>query len=221
MELGTASVWTRIQERGVHGVSPVDLVTVMVTREEKDVEANEPTVRQAFRNHTVAMFKDLSYEELRSVAGLELFEATRLLAALELGRRAGAASQGPKPPPVTRSQEAFEIFRYLGDQKQEHFCAAFFDSKARFIARKVVHIGTLNVSVVGAREVFREAVRMNAASLIVAHNHPSGDPEPSPEDIKVTKSLVEAGKLLDIPLLDHLIIGCDENYVSLSDKGLI
>jgi DNA repair protein RadC len=221
MGLRTTTVCDRIQELGLQGVSPLELLTVMMTREERDVESNEVSVKRAFQNHTVAMFKDLSYEEFRAVGGLERYESTRLLAALELGRRAGAASAGPSPDPVTKSQEAYEVFKDIADQKQEHFCAAFFDSKAKLIGRKVVHIGTLNVSVVGAREVFREAVRNNAASVIVAHNHPSGDPEPSPEDLKVTKALVQAGQLLDIPVLDHLVIGSQGNYVSFNDRGLV
>ncbi len=201
---------------------PLELVTVMVTREPTDVPRNEPIVREAFRGYTVARFKDISYEEMRTVGGLELFEATRLLAAVELGRRAAVASLGEKGPPVTKSEEAYALFEDLAEQKQEHFCAAFFDSKAHLIVRKVIHIGTLNMSVVGAREVFREAVRHNAASVIVAHNHPSGDPEPSPEDVKVTQALKKAGELLDVPLLDHLVIGHGKKrYVSLNDEGLL
>ena len=221
MAIEQTSAWERVQQLGLESVSLVELLTLMVTREVSDVERNEPNVRQLFRDYHAAMFKDLSHQELKSAGGLEHFEATRLLAAVELGRRAGIASQGPKSEPVTSSEMAYDVFKHLSDQKQEHFCAAFFDSKARLIAQKVVHIGTLNMSVVGAREVFREAVRHNAASVIVAHNHPSGDPEPSPEDIKVTQSLKKAGELLDIPLLDHLVIGQEPKYVSLNERGLL
>lgn len=221
MGVEQTSAWERAQQLGLQSVTLVELLTLMVTREVGDVEKNEPMVRQLFRDYKAAMFKDLSLQELNVAGGLEQFEATRILAAVELGRRAGIASQGPKSEPVTDSEKAYEVFRHLADQKQEHFCAAFFDSKARLIAQKVIHIGTLNMSVVGAREVFREAVRHNAASVIVAHNHPSGDPEPSPEDIKVTRSLKEAGELLDIPLLDHIVIGQDPRYVSLNERGAL
>jgi DNA repair protein RadC len=88
------------------------------------------------------------------------------------------------------------------------------------VSTVTVHIGTVNMSVVGPREVFREAVRENAAALVVAHNHPSGDPSPSPEDIAVTRKLVEVGEILDIPLLDHVIVG-DEHYYSMREKGLL
>lgn len=192
----------------------------MVTREEKDVALNEPLVRSAFTGYHVARFQDLSHAELKAVGGLDLYESSRLLAAVELGRRAAIASAKGAKQPVTCAEEAFERLKHYGYQKQEHFVVVFLDSKGNITADKVVHIGTLNMSVVGAREVFREAVRHNAASLIVAHNHPSGDPEPSPEDIKVTQSLKKAGELLDIPLLDHLVIGHDV-YVSFNQRGLL
>lgn len=221
MGLIETSAWNRIQQYGVQGVTPMDLLTVMVTREERDVALNEPLVRQAFIGYPLARFIDLSHAELRSIGGLDLYESGRLLAGVELGRRAGiAASSSPPRAIVTCADQAYERLKHYGGQKQEHFVVVFLDSKAQITAEKVVHIGTLNMSVVGAREVFREAVRHNAASVIVAHNHPSGDPEPSPEDVKVTQSLKKAGELLDIPLLDHLVIG-HERYVSLHERGLM
>jgi len=94
------------------------------------------------------------------------------------------------------------------------------DAKNQLIRRADVHIGTANSSLVGAREVFREAVKDGAVGIIVAHNHPSGDPTPSPEDVAVTRQLRDAGKLLDIPLLDHVIIG-ESRHVSLRRMGLL
>lgn len=228
MELDRTTAWDRIRYAGFPGVSPYDLLTMMVTREERDLERNEAVVLQYFRYHTITRFADLSHEELESTGGLEPFESARLLAALELGRRAAAAGMGERKTPVTRHEEAYRLFAHLSGQQKEHFCAAFFDSKGKPIGQKVIHIGTLNMSVVGAREVFREAVRHNASSVIVAHNHPSGDPEPSPEDIRVTKALKEAGALLEIPLHDHLVIGYPteesdprDRYVSFNERGLL
>ncbi|MCW5935781.1 MAG: DNA repair protein RadC [Fimbriimonadaceae bacterium] len=215
------SAWHRSLTVGLGSLSNFDLLTLALTREERDVGANEPLVRQAFRDYQITQFKDLTPAELKNVTGMESYEATRVLAAIEIGRRAGLASQGLRGQTVASPADAYEVFKDLADQQQEHFCAAFLDSKAAVLARKVVHIGTLNASVVGAREVFREAVRQNAASIIVAHNHPSGDPTPSPEDIRVTKHLAEAGRLLDIPLLDHLIVGHNGRYTSLQETGQI
>ncbi len=215
------SAWTKALETGLATLTPIELLTLAVTRDERDVATTETEVRQAFGDYQLPHYRDLSPADLHRVAGLEAYEAGRVLAALELGRRIGLATQGERATVVANSKDAYEVFRNLADEKQEHFCAAFFDSKGALITRKTIHIGTLNMSVVGAREVFREAVRHNAASVIVAHNHPSGDPTPSPEDVRVTRMLKEAGELLDVPVLDHLVIGHNGRYTSLQERGML
>lgn len=226
MDTLNSDALSRARQSGLESLSVTDLLTLMVTREPRDVATNETAVANYFRGYPATRLKDLSHQELNAVGGLEHYESTRLLAALELGRR--VATLGTvKEAAVTRSEEAFGRFRHLQELKQEHFCVAFFDSKGHETGQKVVHVGTLNMSVVGAREVFREAVRHNAASIIVAHNHPSGDPDPSPEDIQVTKVLADAGRLLDIPVLDHIIVGHPgqgpggRGYVSLNERGAL
>jgi DNA repair protein RadC len=102
---------------------------------------------------------------------------------------------------------------------QEHFRALHLDTRNRVLGSQTVYIGSLNASYIRVAEVFREAVKRNCAAMIVAHNHPSGDPTPSPEDIGVTRQLEAAGKLLDIELLDHLVIG-QQRFVSLRERGL-
>jgi DNA repair protein RadC len=112
------------------------------------------------------------------------------------------------------------ILDFLVNEKREHFYAVLLNSANEVMRKALIHIGTLTMSIVGPREIFREAIREGASTMIVAHNHPSGDPTPSPEDIEVTKQLVQAGKLLDIPVLDHVIIGRGA-YRSLSEMGLM
>jgi len=111
------------------------------------------------------------------------------------------------------------VSHYLEHEDREHFVTVMLDAKCRVIGIHTVHIGTLNCSLVSAREVFKAAILSNAASIILAHNHPSGDVTPSPEDIQVTKTLTAAGKLLDIDVLDHLIIGEDGGWNSLKRLG--
>ncbi len=215
----SGDAWSRIQHFGLKAVSVVDLLTVLLAREERDVETNERVAQELARRYPGARLADLSALDLKDAAGLESFEAHRFLAAFELGRR--VAGQGKQMVTSINDQKAvYELFKHLAGEKQEHFCAAYVNSKNGVIATKTIHIGTVNMSVVGPREVFREAVRENAAGVVVAHNHPSGDPEPSPEDIQVTKKLVEVGTMLDIPLLDHVIIG-NESFVSLYERGVI
>ena len=103
--------------------------------------------------------------------------------------------------------------------EQEHLRLILLDTRNYVIDTPTLYIGSLNTSMIRIGEVFRDAIRRNAAALIAAHNHPSGDPAPSPEDVNVTRQIVQAGKLLDIDLLDHIIIG-RQRYVSLKERGL-
>lgn len=212
---GTA--WGRIVQNGLLAASPADLLALGMSRTPEDLVSNEPLAVKFLRQYTLRQIGDVSPAELKDAAGLEDFESMRFLAAVELGRRSGTAGVGDRPE-VLSDSDAYQHLKWMGEEKQERFVALLLDSKAHIIAVRTIHIGTVNMSVVGSREVFREAVRHNAVQILVAHNHPSGDPEPSPEDILVTKRLVEAGDLLDIPVLDHLIIG-KETYVSLRKRG--
>ena len=120
---------------------------------------------------------------------------------------------------VRSPQDSYELFRdYLGDVDREHFVVACLDTKNQPTNISTVHIGSLNASIVHPREVLKTAVLSNAASFICCHPHPSGDPTPSPEDIEVTERLAEAGKIIGIELLDHLIMG-DSTFISLKEKG--
>jgi DNA repair protein RadC len=119
---------------------------------------------------------------------------------------------------VRGAETAFQLFRQvLADRPTEEFWTMLLDGKHRVMGLAQTSVGTLTSSLVHPREVFGPAIRMAAAAVIVGHNHPSGDPEPSPEDLEVTRRLVDAGKLLGIPLVDHLVCG-SETYVSLRDR---
>lgn len=138
----------------------------------------------------------------------------------ELGRRLYQACADL--PPVIRSPkdvvERMADMRHLG---QEEFRSVFLSTKNGIIAERVITKGTVNASLVSPREVFHRAVKLMAASVILVHNHPSGDPTPSAEDIEVTRKLVEAGKVMDIAILDHVIIGQGGRYISLKEKGVL
>jgi len=107
----------------------------------------------------------------------------------------------------------------MGFLEQEHLRVVLLDTKNHVLGMPTIYVGSLNTSVMRIGELFREAVRANSAALIVVHNHPSGDPTPSPEDVSITRQIVEAGKLLDVDVLDHLVIG-QQRYVSLKERGL-
>ena len=146
-------------------------------------------------------------------------KAAQVKAALELANRLRLDEAGFQAS-INSAEDAASHLQYeMGMLEQEHFRVLLLDTRNRLLRTVDVYQGSLNTSAIRVGEVFRDAVRINAASIIVAHNHPSGDPTPSPEDISVTRAIVEAGKLLDIEVLDHLIIGRNR-YVSLKSKGL-
>lgn len=125
-----------------------------------------------------------------------------------------------KVPSLDGPEDAASVLQsFLEDEDREHFVSLMLDAKNRIIGVHTVSIGTLTCALVSPREVFKAAILANACSIIVAHNHPSGDPEPSPEDLHITEQLAKAGKLLDIELLDHVIVGEDGSYTSLRLSG--
>lgn len=122
---------------------------------------------------------------------------------------------------IRSPEDAYNLFKqFLGELDREYFVVICLDVKNQPTAINVCHVGSLNASIVHPREIMKTAILSNAASILVCHNHPSGQPEPSPEDIEVTKRLVNAGDLMGIELLDHLVIG-DDKFVSLKEKGYI
>jgi len=160
-----------------------------------------------------------SLSELISERGVGLAKAAQLQAALELGRRLVMAAPEERPQIRTPADVATLLMAELGHLEQEHFWVVLLDTRNRVLGSQVVYKGSLNQSQVRVAEVFREAVRRNCAAIIVAHNHPSGDPSPSPEDVAVTRDLVAAGRLLGVEVLDHLVIG-QQRWVSLRERGL-
>lgn len=157
--------------------------------------------------------------ELQTVNGIGPAKAVEIKAALELGRRLLASTPQERPKVTTPADAANLLMSEMTFLEQEHLRVVLLDTRNRVLATPTIYVGSLNTSVIRIGELFRQAIRNNAAALIVAHNHPSGDPAPSPEDIHVTRKLVEAGKLLDIEILDHIVIG-RQKFVSLKERGL-
>jgi DNA repair protein RadC len=210
----------RLAEVGANGLSNAELLAILLRVGVK----GENAVRLAER-----MLKDLggltglhraSRADLCGVKGIGPAKAAQLQAALELGRRIAVASPDERPTIKSPADAANLLMYQLSALEQEYLYVILLDTRNRVIGQPTeVYHGSLNTSLIRVGEVFREAIRVNAAALIVAHNHPSGDPSPSPEDVAVTRALVEAGKLLDIDVLDHLVIG-QHRFVSLKERGL-
>jgi DNA repair protein RadC len=163
----------------------------------------------------------VSAEELVRMQGIGPAGAARLLACLELSRRASAWPAATRP--VVSTPE--DVVRLCGTQlrglDREHFWALALSTKNRLLRMVEVSVGSLNASIVHPRELFKEAVRVSAASIVVVHNHPSGDPTPSGADLQLTRRLAKAGEVLGIELLDHVVIGDGGAHASLRDMGVL
>ena len=161
-----------------------------------------------------------SFAELCAEHGISEAKACQVLAALELGRR--YASLQPEETPVISSPRdvANLLVGEMGFLEQEHLRVVLLNTKNQVMGIRQVYVGNVNTSVIRGAEIYRPAIRENYPAIIVVHNHPSGDPTPSSEDVAVTRQLVEAGKLLDIDLLDHIVIGSGNRFTSLKEHGL-
>ena len=160
-----------------------------------------------------------SITELTEANGIGPAKAAEIKAALEIGRRLVATAPEERPR-VSSPDDAFHLLKSeMMFLDQEHLRLILLDTRNRVLRTPTIYVGSLNTSVIRVGELFRAAIRENAAAFIIAHNHPSGDPSPSPEDINVTRQIVQAGKLLDVDVLDHIVIGRNR-YVSLKQRGL-
>jgi DNA repair protein RadC len=205
---------------GVRAAGIAELIAVCFARRQADaVQGLEMSRKLLARFQRLQALGEASHSDISEITGLEDFEVLRAQALIELGRRIALAKRGD----VTHIESLVDVehtLDYLRFEKKEHFIAILLDAKNAILRVATIHIGTLTSSLVGPREVFREAIREGASAIIVAHNHPSGNPEPSPEDLEVTRQLVQIGRLLDIPVLDHVIIG-ERRSVSLQARGQI
>ncbi len=159
-------------------------------------------------------------DELRRVAGVGASRAARLLAALEVGRRAVTREAGERPQLLS----SVAIGRYLlplyGGHREERFGAVMLDTRCRLIRSEIVSVGTLDASIAHPRDIFRAATMASASAIVLFHNHPSGDPTPSRDDVALTRRLVAAGTVMGIDVVDHLILG-DGCWFSFRDAGLL
>lgn len=160
-----------------------------------------------------------SFAELCAEHGLGQAKTTQLKAALELGRRLLVESPDARPQVTSPADAANLVLLEMSALEKEEVRVAILDTRNRVLSIPTIYVGSLNTNVVRVAELFRDAIKQNAAAIIVIHNHPSGDPTPSPEDVRLTEMLVQAGKLLDVEVLDHLIIG-QGRFVSLKERGL-
>ncbi|MFA6198554.1 MAG: DNA repair protein RadC [Patescibacteria group bacterium] len=164
---------------------------------------------------------DAGTADLVAIPGIGRRRATQVLAAFELSRRA-AVPRTEQNLIIRTAQDAVQVVGpVLGDLKREMFVTLLLTTRHRLLKFETVSVGSLNASIVHPREVFRPAIQAAAASMLLAHNHPSGDPEPSEDDVEMTHRLVRTGEMLGIEVIDHVIIGAGGSYLSFRERGLI
>lgn len=210
----------RFIQNGPESLSNHELVALMLRTGTKDESVLQLANRLLTHFEGLRLLKDATLNEITSIKGIGMAKAIQLLASVELGRRISNLNYDDRY--VIRSPEdgAKYMMNDMRFLTQEHFVALYLNTKNQVLHKQTIFIGSLNASIVHPREVFKQAIRRSAASVICLHNHPSGDPSPSQEDIEVTKRLSECGKIIGIELLDHLIIG-ENKFVSLKEKGYL
>jgi DNA repair protein RadC len=200
----------RLRDYGPGALSTIELLACLLQTPDALAQAQE-----LIRRFPQGLLR-ASIPELCQVPGIGLSRSVQIKAALELGRRSTRPDDRYQN---TSPADAASLLYGMDGLDQEHLVVITLDTKNRVLSQETLYIGNVNTSIIRVSEVFRLAIRQNATAIIISHNHPSGDPSPSPEDVRVTRQVVEAGKLLDIEVLDHLVIG-HQNYVSLKERGL-
>ena len=212
----------RLLAEGAASLSNTELLAVLLRTGVKDdsVLRVAEKVLALYKERGLAAITQMSAKELSSIKGVGMAKAATILAAVELGRRLAlkaAEARTVVHGPADAASYVMPRFRF---ERREHFAVLLLNAKNHILALKTISVGTLTSSVVHPREVFQAAIEQSAASVILVHNHPSGDPAPSGEDIAVTRRMVEAGEIMDIPVLDHVIVGYDK-FISLKEEGMI
>ncbi len=209
----------RLKKYGAASLSNAELLAIIL----RTGAASESVLNLSAK--LLAKFRGLDglsragFGELCSERGLGEAKAAQLKAALELGRRLLSTQPGEKVIIKSPEDVANLLQAEMGMLEQEELRLVLLNTKNQVLHISPVYKGSINTSLIRVSELFREALRENCPAMIVVHNHPSGDPTPSPEDIKITEQIVKAGRLLDIEVLDHIIIG-RQRYVSLKERGL-
>ena len=203
----------RLKRNGVDVLSDAELLAVVLGRGNTKENAVDISNR-VLKSYNFDNLATLSFHELKKEFKNQV-PAMKMVAMFEIFRRSNKLKRKGFKTKIKTAKDVYDYYSdHLSDKKKEHFYALFLDTKNRIIGEELVSVGTLNASVIHPREVFKTAIKASANSIILVHNHPSGDTTPSKEDEEVTNKIKEGGELLDIKVLDHVIVGKDD-YASL------
>ncbi|MGN0484104.1 MAG: DNA repair protein RadC [Lachnospiraceae bacterium] len=213
--------YEKFKERGAEYLTDAELLAIIIRTGSKQIKSIELAEQiLSIRQQGILNLYELSFEELQQIYGIGEVKAIQLKSIAELSRRICRESRRKDLVLQNARSVAFYYMETLCHESKEHLLLSCFDSKCRLCGDSLISVGTVNASLVSPREIFMEALKKKAVYVILLHNHPSGDPTPSAEDIEVTRRIFTCGQLLEIPLSDHIIIG-DHKYFSFREKGLL
>ncbi len=203
----------KLIKNGPQSLSDSELVAILL---EKGVKGNNVfnISKQVVKKYSLKELSELGIKKLSSIPGIGTAKACRIAASFELGKRLSLKSDFS--PEITCAADVYDIMKNLKYENQEHFIVLFLDTRKRLIRKKTLFIGTLDSTIIHSREIFNNAIKESSSSIILVHNHPSGDPMPSQEDIIITEQIKKAGDIIGIPVLDHVIIG-NNRFISLKE----
>lgn len=217
MSSPTSSSLQRIRLKGIRSSSILELICTALNVPLESTQAQD--ILLWIEQHGIHSLISWETKDVCHFSDLSEDHALIFLATIELGRRVSHAGKGPIEI-IRNSKDIFNLFRYLGQEKQEHLCVLDLNVKNNVLRKRTVHIGTVNHSMANVRDIFGPALQQGVSQIVLIHNHPSGDPNPSFQDIQITEQLSKASQILDVKILDHVIIG-HHCYFSFKDKGLL
>lgn len=211
----------RLYQYGSENLSDEELISIILKTGTKGMSVKEVSLKLLENVGDIKKLKDIGINTLMGINGIGKVKAIEIKAAIELGRRIYIENNKLGGVILNNSLKIYEYFKDLvGNKKQEYFYTVYVDTKGRYIDKKCLFVGTINNSIVHPREIFKEAYLLSANGIICIHNHPSGDPTPSKEDIMITRKIKEIGMIHGIRLVDHLIVGVNSYYSFYEDNKL-
>ncbi len=208
----------KLLSKGVQNLKNKELIAILLRTGKAGKNAIE-VADQILSKYSLNQLSQLPIEKLISIESVDTGKASVLLAAFELAKRL-LESDNSALPVINSPGDALNHLYPIRSLKKEHFIALYLNARNHLIHKETISVGTLNSSIVHPREVFEPAIRVCAGSILIAHNHPSGDITPSEQDIQITKRLIEAGTILNIDIIDHIIIS-EKKYMSMKEKGYV
>ena len=213
--------YERLINYGKEFLSIDELLAILIKSGYKDSSSKIIATKIIGQLKNISDLKKFKYEDLIKIKGIGKAKACNILAAIELGKRTNMKENSEKRIIIKNSSDVYNLFKgKFDDKEQEHFYCLYLDNRKKLKKQKLLFIGTLNYSIVHPREIFKEAYMVGAISIIIIHNHPTGDINPSPQDIETTKKIIDIGNLLGIKIDDQVIIG-QNNYYSFFENGLL